>query len=62
MGRGKWIPRLVKNLDEDLYCELVRSLNRFYQGNKQAFVEFVTKELDRYGGRLFEGYSIGKNI
>ena len=61
MGRGKWLPKLLKKFDEELYIELINSLNKFYKDNdKQYFTEYVTDELNKYGGRLFEGYLAGK--
>lgn len=60
-GKGKWIPRNIKRLDEDLYLDFMNALNEFYQnGNKNQFINFVERELNKYGGRLFEGYSVGK--
>ncbi len=61
MGRGKWLPKLLKKLDEELYIGLIDAMNTFYKENdKQFFIDFVTKELNKYGGRLFEGYRVGK--
>lgn len=61
MGRGKWLSKLLRKLDEELYLEIINSMNKFYKDNdKQYFINFVTKELNKYGGRLFEGYLVGK--
>lgn len=61
MGRGKWIPRLIRKMDEELYNNLINSLEYFYKYNdKEKLIDLVMQELNRYGGRLFEGYSLGK--
>ena len=61
MGRGKWIPKLLKKLDEDLYHELMYTINElFKKENKLPLIGFVTQQLNNTGGRLFEGYTLGK--
>jgi hypothetical protein len=62
VGRGKWIPCLIKKFDQRLYNDLMTALEDFYSSkNKELIKNFVERELDRYGGRYFEGFSIGKN-
>jgi len=59
MGRGKWLPKLLKKFDEELYFELINSMNQFYKDNtKQPFIDIVIHELNKHGGRLFQGYYV----
>ncbi len=56
-AKGKWMARSLKNLDEDLYQELMGVLKAFYaEGNKKRLLAFIERELKRFGGRLFAGY------
>ncbi len=58
-AKGKWMARSLKNLDEDLYRELMGALKAFYaEGNKKRLLGFVERELKRFGGRLFAGYKV----
>ncbi len=60
-GRGKWLPRLLKQADEALYNRLMVALEQLYvQREKQPLIEWVTEELQTYGGRCFAGYARGK--
>ena len=60
-SKGKWIPKSLKQLDEELYLKLMNSLDEFYKkDNKKEFVNFVETQLSRFGGKLFDGYTIGK--
>jgi hypothetical protein len=62
MGRGKWIPRLIRKLDEEFYNDIMISLEQFYRfKDKEPFIDVVLGELGKYGGRLFEGYALGKD-
>ncbi len=59
-ARGKWVARALKNLDEVLYREMIKSLQAFYrQGDKKKLLAFIEKELKRCGGRLFAGFHSG---
>ncbi len=58
-ARGKWMARSLKNLDQDLYRDLMTALKGFYaEGNKRMLLNFVERELKRFGGRLFAGYKV----
>lgn len=60
-GNGKWIPRLLKKVDEELYSDFMNSLEEFYKyNNNKLLIDLAKRELDNYGGRLFEGYAVGK--
>lgn len=55
-GGGKWIPRLLMALDSSLARAFDEAFHLlFAQGDAAALIMFATKELDRHGGRLFEG-------
>jgi predicted nucleotidyltransferase len=62
IGRGKGLVRALKQYDEQLYKRFMVSLDAFYKaGDKQPFIQFFDDILEPYGGRLFEGFSIGKS-
>jgi len=68
-SNGKWIGRgkgLVKELRqyEELLCDrFIDRLQSYYQNdNKEPFIRFVDEMLEPHGGRLFEGFSMGKQI
>lgn len=58
VGRGKWIPRLLKKADEQLYQDIMKALEQFYtHRDKSLFIQIAERELEKYGGRLFDGHS-----
>lgn len=60
-GSSKWIMRALKNYDEELAREFENVFDHYFvTRSKEEVVQFVEKELAPYGGRLFEGFSIGK--
>ncbi|MFI8574302.1 nucleotidyltransferase domain-containing protein [Rossellomorea aquimaris] len=62
IGASKWITRALKEYDERFAEDFVEAFDQFYQkGDKQTIVRLVDSVLDPHGGRLFEGFSIGKN-
>ncbi|MCH5586362.1 nucleotidyltransferase domain-containing protein [Shimazuella sp. AN120528] len=61
VGNSKWIVRALRNYSPELCEEFVKVYASFYKnGDKQSFIEFVDRMLKPYGGRLFQGFSIGK--
>lgn len=61
IGRGKGLPRMLRQYDESLNERFVQGINQFVkEGKKQGFVDLADDVLAPYGGRLFEGFSIGK--
>jgi hypothetical protein len=61
IGASKWIIRALKEYDESFAEEYVEAFDHFYQnGNKQLIVRLVDSVLEPHGGRLFEGFSLGK--
>jgi predicted nucleotidyltransferase len=60
-GSGKWIPRLLRQFDERLFHDLFGALEKFYSlKDKDGLVRLASRELAKYGGKLFGGYSVGK--
>ncbi|MCK4980535.1 MAG: nucleotidyltransferase domain-containing protein [Candidatus Delongbacteria bacterium] len=56
-AKGKWAQKLMKEFDPQIYKEMITALNTFYKSEaKEPLIQFVEKELDKVGGRLFEGY------
>lgn len=61
IGSSKWIIRSLREFDEEFTHIFVDAFDTYYRtGNKLNVVDLVEGVLEPYGGRLFEGYSIGK--
>ncbi len=61
IGSSKWIIRALKQYDEKLTEEFVESFDDFYKtGEKRKVIHLSEMVLEPYGGRLFEGFSLGK--
>jgi predicted nucleotidyltransferase len=61
IGSSKWIVRALKEYDKAFADKFVDSFENFYKtGDKQAVVELVDRVLQAHGGRLFHGFSLGK--
>ncbi|WP_026591098.1 nucleotidyltransferase domain-containing protein [Bacillus sp. UNC437CL72CviS29] len=61
VGNSKWFIRVLRKYDELFAEEFVAAFDHFYKtGEKKRLIIFVEKTLENYGGRLFEGFSIGK--
>lgn len=62
IGASKWVVRALKQYDEMFANEFVNAFTTFYKtGNKNEIVKLADSVLDPFGGRLFHGFSIGKN-
>jgi hypothetical protein len=62
IGSSKWVVRALKQYDEQFAQEFVEAFDLFYQtGQKEKIIKLVDQVLEPYGGRLFAGFSIGKN-
>ncbi|WP_163102115.1 nucleotidyltransferase domain-containing protein [Peribacillus alkalitolerans] len=62
IGSSKWIYRALKQFDPDFAGVFVETFDVFYRtGNKQLIIELVDKVLQPHGGRLFHGFTSGKN-
>lgn len=61
IGTSKWIVRSLKQYDEQFAEEFINAFDLYYKtGDKQKVIQFVDYVLQPYGGRLFEGFSLGK--
>lgn len=61
-GGSKWTPRQLQKVDAELYQQLVEGLEVFTKrGERTPLIEWVEAALLPYGGRYFDGFSVGKN-
>jgi hypothetical protein len=61
IGTSKWIVRALRNYDEKFACQFVEAFDIFYKtGEKNQIIAMVDDSLQPFGGRLFQGFSIGK--
>lgn len=61
IGSGKWVLRALRNFDPNQAEQLTTALEACYQhGDKQALITFADDILKPVGGRLFDGYAVGK--
>lgn len=62
IGSSKWIVRALKQFDDNFAKEFVEAFDLFYRtGDKGRVIQLADHVLEPYGGRLFEGFSVGKN-
>jgi predicted nucleotidyltransferase len=62
IGTSKWVIRSLRQYDEKFADNFVSAFDAFYKkGEKSAIIELGDQVLRPYGGRLFTGFSIGKN-
>ncbi|MCU1806322.1 hypothetical protein NVV31_13115 [Cytobacillus firmus] len=58
---SKWVYRSLKDYDEDFANQFVRAFDIFYKtGNKGQVIELADNVLQPFGGKLFDGFSLGK--
>jgi len=63
IGTSKWIVRALRQYNETFAEQFVYAFDTFYQtGQKEKIIQLVDQVLEPYGGRLFDGFSIGKNM
>jgi hypothetical protein len=61
IGASKWIVRALKNFNEKVADEFICAFDEFYRtGGKDKVIQLIDKVLEPFGGRLFEGFSLGK--
>ncbi|MDW0115263.1 nucleotidyltransferase domain-containing protein [Sporosarcina saromensis] len=61
IGSSKWIVKALKQYDEVFAKRFTDAFDLFYKtGDKHGIILLVDEVLKPHGGRLFEGYSIGK--
>ncbi|ATP41032.1 nucleotidyltransferase [Solibacillus sp. R5-41] len=62
IGSSKWVIRALKHYDVKFTEEYVEAFDTFYKtGEKRKIIQLSEKVLEPYGGRLFEGFSLGKD-
>ncbi|MGE7625539.1 nucleotidyltransferase domain-containing protein [Viridibacillus sp. NPDC096237] len=60
IGSSKWIIRALKQYDEKFTDEFVDAFDTYYKtGGKSKVIQLSEMIIEPYGGRLFEGFSIG---
>lgn len=63
IGKGKWIVRALKKYDPAFAEQFVEAFESFYRtGEKTKIISLTDFVLESYGGRLFAGFSIGKEL
>ncbi|WP_318617785.1 nucleotidyltransferase domain-containing protein [Sporosarcina sp. YIM B06819] len=61
VGDSKWVVRALKQFDEEFAGRFVQAFDVFYRtGGKDEVIGLADEVLKPHGGRLFEGYSMGK--
>jgi len=61
VGASKWIVRALNQFDKNFARTFVQAFDVFYKtGSKDEIITLEDEVLKPYGGRLFEGYSLGK--
>lgn len=61
IGTSKWIVRSLRNYDEKFVGHFVEAFDTFYKtGEKDKIIGMVDDILQPFGGRLFHGFSLGK--
>lgn len=61
IGDSKWIVRALSNYDKDFTSTFVEAFDVFYKtGNKEKIINLTDNVLAPFGGRLFDGFSMGK--
>ncbi|UFU00107.1 nucleotidyltransferase domain-containing protein [Radiobacillus kanasensis] len=62
IGASKWIVRSLKHYDEEFTERFVEAFDTFYRtGDKHEVIKLADDVLKPFGGRLFEGFSLGKS-
>lgn len=61
IGTSKWIVRSLKAFDEDFTNQFVEAFDTYYKtGDKGKVIHLVEAVMEPFGGRLLEGFSLGK--
>ncbi|MFJ7827801.1 nucleotidyltransferase domain-containing protein [Psychrobacillus sp. NPDC096623] len=62
IGISKWVVRSLKAFDEDFTTQFVEAFDTYYKtGEKDKIIHLVEIVMKPFGGRLLEGFSLGKN-
>lgn len=61
IGHSKWVVRSLRQYDEAFTHQFINAFDIFYKtGDKEHIVKLVHNILAPYGGKLFDGFSVGK--
>ncbi|KGR78850.1 nucleotidyltransferase [Ureibacillus manganicus DSM 26584] len=61
IGASKWVYRTLRDYNEEFANDFVEAFDTFYKiGDKNPITQLADEVLKPYGGRLFDGFSIGK--
>lgn len=61
IGHSKWVVRALLQHDETFTLHFIQAFDIFYKtGNKQHIIQLVDNVLEPFGGKYFDGFSIGK--
>ncbi|WP_017187751.1 nucleotidyltransferase domain-containing protein [Alkalibacillus haloalkaliphilus] len=61
IGNSKWVIRSLRQFDHELAERFVFALDQYYKSeNIEPLIQLTDDILKPYGGRLFEGFSLGK--
>ncbi|WP_338776996.1 nucleotidyltransferase domain-containing protein [Metabacillus sp. FJAT-52054] len=62
LGSSKWKYRTLAAFDPDLTIDFMEALHRFYEkGETGKLLQLADRILKPFGGRLFDGFSLGKD-
>jgi len=62
IGSSKWVIRELNKFDPAFTSQFIHAFEGFYrQGDKSAVISLVDQVLEPFGGRLFEGFTLGAN-
>jgi hypothetical protein len=60
IGSSKWVIRELKKFNPDFTNHFVNAFDTFYKiGDKTKVIKLVDEILEPFGGRLFDGFSLG---
>ncbi|MGD6831274.1 nucleotidyltransferase domain-containing protein [Sutcliffiella halmapala] len=63
VGASKWVVRSLREYDMEFADCFVDAFDDFYKtGNKNKIIQLVDGILKSHGGRLFDGFSLGKKL
>ncbi len=61
IGHSKWVVRALLQHDEAFTLHFIQAFDIFYKtGNKKHIIQLVNNVLEPFGGKYFDGFSIGK--
>ncbi|SEN96787.1 Nucleotidyltransferase domain-containing protein [Mesobacillus persicus] len=62
IGTSKWVFRSLSSYDEEFAVRFVAAFDDYYRtGEKVNIIKLVDEVLESHGGRLFSGFSLGKD-